>query len=144
VSSIHHLYLYEDNLYLPHLARTEAGFLLELEPVVRMPKEPVRLRKALEGAFREGNPSAPTPARHEYPSVPVVVRSAGARTMLVFERHATMWSILAGDTELRLDTLTKVRRAGWGSPEKTEIFPRDRAGMDSLINAVLGSGAPAG
>ena len=132
-----HVYAYHGRLYLPELAVTQAGFYYEYGPVASLPPEPGELRVAIDRLRRTGNLRVATPKRDEYPSVPFVVRAAGARTMLTFEREATLWNIRATETDLRLERLARASRAGWGASEETRIFPATPEGMDALVNAIL-------
>jgi hypothetical protein len=135
------LYWYDGKFYLPAIVRTTAGFTMETKPVAELRREQAELRDAIEASIRKGNPVVPTPSRHEMANVPEVVRAARARTMLVFEKRATMWQIHAADRELTLELLKRVPKGGWGEPEKAEVFPNTPVGVERLIGSIFDQSA---
>jgi hypothetical protein len=80
-------------VYVPTVARTEAGFYMNQEPVAVVPAASTdALRQALYNVMVKGNAVIPTPKRTAYPP-PVLPKYAGVRTWSEFMRGASEWSI---------------------------------------------------
>lgn len=80
-------------VYLPTVAKTEAGFYMNREPVAVVPVANTdTLRGALRNVIKMGNRVIPTPARDAYPP-PVLPKYAGAKTWSAFMRGASEWKI---------------------------------------------------
>jgi len=92
-----HVYIRRGTVYVPTVARAEAGYFLDVEPVeaVRL-TDRAALEKAITGAIRRGNPEIPTPTRAAFPK-PVVLRYAKARSWSNFEKDASVWNISERD-----------------------------------------------
>ncbi|PYR27202.1 MAG: hypothetical protein DMF98_06605 [Acidobacteria bacterium] len=136
-TSRHHIYLYKNRLYVPRLARTDAGFYLEQEPVSSVEPAPAELRVLLESRIREGNPVTAAPMRKEYPSLPRVVRAAGARTARAFEREARLWAVELTSNRMKLEALERHPDGGWVQPQRAQEFPSTSEGMDALVSTIL-------
>ncbi|HET9697872.1 MAG TPA: hypothetical protein VFP40_13455, partial [Terriglobales bacterium] len=73
-------YVRNDTVYLPVMARTHAGFYLDMEPVEIVSANDVQaFAMALRRAIERGNPVVHTPARNAFPK-PVVLRYAKAKS----------------------------------------------------------------
>jgi len=142
-TSRHHIYLYKNRLYVPRLARTDAGFYLEQEPVSSVEPAPAELRVLLESRIREGNPVTAAPMRKEYPSLPRVVRAAGARTARAFEREARLWAVeltsreTATATAIRLDDFMEHLLCGGGLSQSSTLPEKPLA--ESLLSPPVSS-----
>jgi hypothetical protein len=80
-------------VYLPTVAKTEAGFYMDREPVALVPvTNPDALRQALKDAARRGNPIVPTPKRNAFPP-PVLPKYAGVKSWSKFMQGASEWTI---------------------------------------------------
>jgi hypothetical protein len=80
-------------VYVPTVARTEAGFYMIREPVAVVPAANTEtLRRALHDVMARGNAIIPTPKRNAYPP-PVLPRYAGEKTWSAFMRGASEWKI---------------------------------------------------
>jgi len=80
-------------VYLPTVAKTEAGFYMDREPVAVVPAEHTDgLRLALRNLVARGNAIIPTPKRNAYPP-PVLPKYAGVKTWAAFMRGASEWKI---------------------------------------------------
>jgi hypothetical protein len=90
---LYHSYLKSGIVYVPIVAKTEAGFYMNREPVsVVAATNTEGLRYALRDAMEKGNPTIPTPARNAFPR-PVLLKYSGAKTWSAFARGASQWSI---------------------------------------------------
>ena len=130
-----HVYAYRGRFFVPTVAKTEAGFFLEVDPVdiVEVPRADV-LAAAIESAMARGNPTVPTPQRSQY-GTPVLVRSAEALSWAEFEKEARLWRI-----ESRAEgwTLVPTRRAAGRGLEddggrREHIPPRDSTSVGRRI-----------
>ena len=90
---LYHCYLKKGIIYVPTVAKTEAGFYMDREPVsVVAAANTEGLRYALRDAMGKGNPTISTPARNAFPR-PVLLKYSGAKTWSAFARGASQWSI---------------------------------------------------
>jgi hypothetical protein len=81
-------------VYVPTVAKTEAGFYMNREPVAAVPAaDTTALQRALRDAMRKGNATIPTPKRTEYPP-PVLPKYAGLKSWSEFMQGASEWKIL--------------------------------------------------
>jgi hypothetical protein len=80
-------------VYVPTVARTEAGFYMLREPVAVVPAANTEaLRRALHDVMARGNVIIPTPKRNAYPP-PVLPKYAGEKTWSAFMRGVSEWKI---------------------------------------------------
>jgi hypothetical protein len=80
-------------VYLPTVARTQAGFYMKREPVAVVPAvDADELRRALRDIMAKGNAVIPTPKRDAFPA-PVLPKYAGEKTWAAFMRGASEWDI---------------------------------------------------
>ncbi len=87
-----HVYEFRGRFVVPTVARTEAGFWLEIEPVAVLACNLGALASALDSAREHGNPQIPTPKRSEY-GPPVVCTEVGVRGWRAFEAEAQFWRL---------------------------------------------------
>lgn len=118
-----HLYLRKGSVYLPTVARTEAGFYMNIEPVRVVP---VSDSEAFENAVKEmmakGNPAIPTPARASYPK-PVVLKYAQVKSWSAFERDSFNWAIEKNGIYQIKPGRRRPDRGWEDDPEKIEALP---------------------
>src|SRR5262245_51128437 len=89
-----HLYLRRGTVYVPMVARTQAGFYMEIEPVRSIPaSNREALQSAIKDAISSGNASSPTPTRASFPK-PVLLNSTKTKSWSEFEKEALCWKIL--------------------------------------------------
>ena len=111
-------------VFIPTMARTEAGFYLAVDPVeVVDAVNPAAMETALMNVVRRGNPAVPTPSRDGYPEW-VVLKHAGVKSAAAFERLAESWALsISGDNY----ALTPYRPFETGGSvedrEHTEVIP---------------------
>jgi hypothetical protein len=131
-----HLYLSKGKAYVPTVARTTAGFYMDVEPV-----EVIQLADvdAVEAAIRRmiasGNPEISTPSRATFPK-PVVLQYAKSSSWAGFERSATCWQIARTPSGYEVGPLRPSASGGWEEdPEQVEPLPHD-VGATALAKAV--------
>src|SRR5215831_11181562 len=93
------VYYRSGRFFVPVVAKTEAGYYLDIDPVAAVPGDALdALVTCVRAAIGRGNPRVPTPTRAEFPK-PVVLGPAGVKSWASFERTAASWTIArdAGD-----------------------------------------------
>jgi hypothetical protein len=107
------IYLRNGVAYVPTVARTEAGYYLDIEPVAAVSAtDSVALSDALKHVMAKGNPIVPTPTRAAFPK-PVVLRHANVRSWADFERTASQWTISRKDDFYTIKRGRKRPDVGW-------------------------------
>jgi hypothetical protein len=112
-------YVRDGNAYLPQMARTEAGFYLDTEPVeVAAVNNTQQLASALQNLIARGNPVVPTPSRRAFPR-PVVLRYAKVRSWKQFEKGSAYWMLSKRDDGWTFGPWKRADR-GW-EPDQTAL-----------------------
>ncbi len=112
-------------VYVPTVARTEAGYYMDIDPVEVVPaKDTPSLERAIKKAISNGNPIVPTPSRAAFPE-PVVLKYAGMKSWRAFENGASNWTIVQKDGIYEIKPGRKRLDKGWeDDPAKVESLPR--------------------
>jgi hypothetical protein len=121
--SFFHLYLRNGIVYLPTVARTDAGFYMDVEPV-RVVKFDDRkgLQSAIVEAMSRGNSVIPAPTRAAFPKA-VVLKHANVKSWAAFEKNALVWSIDESNGNYRINPGRRRADRGWeDDPERIESF----------------------
>jgi hypothetical protein len=93
-----HVYVVRGIALIPNVARTEAGYFLDVEPLREAKVDDLQsLASAIEQAMAAGNPRVPTPTRAAFPKKPYILKSAGVRTWKELERTGAAFTILGGN-----------------------------------------------
>lgn len=88
-----HVYVRRGTVYAPTVARTAAGYFLDVDPVDVAPtSDPRSVEEAVRRMVARGNPSVPTPSRAAFPR-PVVLKYAKVSSWSAFERGTRVWDI---------------------------------------------------
>jgi hypothetical protein len=86
-----HIYVRKGMVFVPTVARTEAGFYMDIEPVeVAAAADLGAIQLAVKSAVARGNPRVPTPTRATFPK-PVVLKHAAVKSWSAFERGSLCW-----------------------------------------------------
>ncbi len=122
-SHMWHFYIRKGMAYLPTIARTEAGFFLDIEPVVVLQADRRGdLIRALGQSIASGNVSALTPKRGAY-GTPAILKAASIKTWATFERGARCYTVYRTDSGYEIPTMEH-RAEGWvENAEKTKRLP---------------------
>jgi hypothetical protein len=134
---LYHSYLKNGVVYVPTVARTEAGFYMDREPVsVVAAANTEGLRYALRDAMGKGNPTIPTPARNAFPR-PVLLKYSGAKCWSAFARGASQWSIEEEQGRYRIVGYRTHRDGYWiQDPEQKTELPAGST-RDQVIDAMI-------
>ena len=130
-----HLYVGRDRVLIPTVARTTAGFFLDVEPVASIPitDEPA-LRAALTTTLAAGNPEVPTPTRQSFPT-PVVYPYAGVKSWPAFEKRFLCITLSRCDDHFEIQLTSRDSRGRWNdTPTQVERVPLDAAISETLCH----------
>jgi len=130
--------LKNDTVYLPTVAKTEAGFYLNREPVAVVPAaETDLLRSALHDVISRGNAVIPTPKRDAFP-LPVLPKYAGEKTWSAFMRGASEWKIGEKDGNYEIVQYRKHHKNGsWVEDQDHKIeFPAGTK-VDEVVERMI-------
>jgi hypothetical protein len=79
---------------MPTMAKAEAGFYLEMEPVqVVSASDTQALQTAIKHIVSKGNPIVATPSRTNFPK-PFLQRYAKVKSWSIFEKDAQIWKVV--------------------------------------------------
>lgn len=86
-----HIYLRKGTVYVPTVAKTEAGFFVDVEPVAVIEgSDRARIADAIKKTIIKGNPTIETPTRLTFPK-PVVLSYANVKSWATFEKSSLCW-----------------------------------------------------
>jgi hypothetical protein len=106
------LYIVGEKLIVPTSAKAEAGFGIEVEPVlVALLTDAASSSDAIAQTLERGNPLIPTPDWKTAPS-PVVLRHAGVKSWSAFLSKAKGWAVKKEPGSYLVAPLRKVRLGG--------------------------------
>ena len=137
MTKLWHVYIRAGIAYIPVVAKTVAGFYLEIEPVavVQVSDKPA-LIKTLENVGAEGIPAVPTPPRESF-SKPVVMQRAEEKSWGKFARSTELWNISLDDLCYEV-TGTKLEGTGW-VPDPSRIFSiSTELGLSGVADIIIG------
>jgi hypothetical protein len=119
-----HLYLRNGTVYLPTVAKTEAGFYMDVEPVrVVSATDSKALQGAIVEVMSKGNPTVPTPARASFPK-PILLNYARVKSWSDFEKNALVWTIEETDGIYQIKPGRRRADRGWeDDPGRIESLP---------------------
>ena len=120
-----HIYLRKGTVYLPTVARVEAGYYLDIEPVRAISaSDSAGLKDAIVEAICKENQTVPTPSRAAFPKA-VLLNYAKVKSWSAFEQGAVFWSIeeSAGNFRIRPGRKPADERGWEDDPERIESFP---------------------
>lgn len=120
------IYLRKGVVFVPTVARTEAGYYMGIEPLRVVPvDDSAAVQAAIKDAMSAGNPIVPTPTRANFPESNLL-KYAKVRSWSAFEKNALNWTI---DENAGIYKICPGRRhpeGGWeDDPERIETLPAD-------------------
>lgn len=131
-----HIYLRKGSVFIPTVARTEAGYFMDIEPVLVIEHADAhKLSDGIRTAIRTGNPIVPTPSRSSFPE-PVVLKYAGVKSWSTFERNAHCWMLEQKDSVFTLHSPDISKPEDWNdSYSVIQTFSTEDA-LDELIKVI--------
>lgn len=105
--SLWKVYIREGKVFIPTVARTDAGYFVDVDPVF---VHPVQDRQAIMGSVRSviagGNPVIPAFSRESFPK-PVVLRYAKVKSWRAFQALASAFQLCLTDSGYEIQPLRK-------------------------------------
>ena len=134
---LYHSYLRSGIVYVPTVAKTEAGFYMNREPMsVVAATNTEALRYALRDAMGKGNPTIPTPARNAFPR-PVLLKYSGAKSWSAFARGASQWSIEEEEGRYQIVGYRTHRDGYWVQDPEQKIELPTGSARDQVIDRMI-------
>lgn len=132
-----HLYLRRGTVFIPTVARTDAGFYLDVDPVAVLDSTNRQgLIDALKRAISSGNPVVETPTRATFPK-PVVLKYAHVKSWAAFEKSASCWTIKKVDDIFELHSPQENRAGSWDQDAaRIETFEGEAA-IEVLASSIV-------
>ena len=126
-----HVYVRKDAAFVPDVAKTEAGFYLDVEPVKTVKLEDFSaLAGAIDLVMAKGNPTVPTPTRGGFPK-PVILKPAGVESWNAFVERGACYTIFIGQGEIEIAETGRNDVGEWvDAPSLDEKLPGDSTAMD--------------
>ena len=132
-----HVYVVEGRAYIPTVARTEAGFFLDVDPVAQAPlSDRTLLLKTFEETLARGTPTVPTPPPGAFPK-PVVLVPMRLRSWSALMKKGDCVSVfpLKGGYEvIASKTDTKGR---WSDDPDSKITLKEDRWIEKFVDYVL-------
>jgi hypothetical protein len=126
-----HVYVRKGMAFVPDVARTKAGFFLDIEPVrVIQVSDLHSLASAIEQAMVAGNPLVPTPTRAAFPK-PVILKPAGVKNWNAFVKRAACFTIFHLGDELEISETAPNDNGDWvDAPSLNQRLPATSSALD--------------
>lgn len=87
------LFVRKGKVFVPTMARTEAGYYLGIEPVAVIDcDDRGAIHSVLVDTIQRGNPVIPTPSRSNFPRDPLL-KYANVKSISTFEQTAQCWKV---------------------------------------------------
>lgn len=130
-------YIHRGIAYIPVLAKTEAGFYLQVDPAVVVEVEDTKsFETALKHAIARGNPIVPTPNPDALPE-PDMHKRAGVKSWSQFEKEAAYWSAYEENGVFKFGPWKRYERRGWvPDPDRLESLPLNSS-IDDFARRVV-------
>jgi hypothetical protein len=131
VKPMWHVYVRKGTAFIPNVAKTEAGFFLDVEPV-RVTKfdDFSALTVAIEQAMASGNPQVPTPTRAEV-SKPVILKPAGVKNWNAFVERGACFTIFRLEAGVEIAETGRNDDSEWiDAPSLNQKLPAGSSATD--------------
>jgi hypothetical protein len=135
------VFLFKEQVFVPTMARTTAGFYMGIEPVeVVNALDRAALEQAIIRVVKRGNPSVPTPTRTTFPKSPLL-KYAKMKSISSFDKVAKSWKFSKRDGAFLIVPYRHRKDTGQEEDtERGEAIPGDvplETIVRRLINRVL-------
>jgi hypothetical protein len=134
---LYHCILKNGIVYVPTVARVEAGGYMDIEPVAVVPISNTEgLRRVFRNTISGGNTVIPTPTRANHPP-PVLLKYAGVKSWAVFQRGASTWNIKEKDGNYQIVGYRTHRKGYWEEDSDHKIeFPSGSTVDDVIVRMI--------
>jgi hypothetical protein len=118
------LYLRNGTVYVPTVAKTEAGFYLDIDPVEVVSATDIEsLQRVIGTVLTKGNPTVLTPTRGAFPKA-VVLKYAKVKSWSAFEKGTVLLTIVENSGTYEIRPGRKRSDRGWeDDPTRIEFLP---------------------
>jgi hypothetical protein len=119
-----HIYMRKGICFIPFVAKTKAGFYLDIDPVKVVKLDDLQLLTlAIEQAMAAGNPIIPTPSRSKFPK-PVILKPAGVKNWGEFVKQGACFTIIRQENEFVILETSRNENNDWiDDPSLKQIHP---------------------
>jgi len=126
-------------VYVPTLAKTEAGFYRTVEPVAVVELSDTQaLKSALKGKLLEGNPLIPTPEPGTQRTF-VLLKYSAVKSLSRFDKDAAYWTISEENGVYEFGPLKRRKDRGWEEDSKAMTQLPPGSSVDDVTDAVVES-----
>lgn len=130
-----------NKVYLPTKALTDAGFLLDIEPVYQVDPEPDKVTEALLDALKAGNPKVPTPTVQELDSRSrrndPLLKATGAKSWKELWKNARSYLLAQSPEKVTLEVHVLDKRGRLVTDSnRIQIFPGS-VDTSEIVKAIL-------
>lgn len=131
-----HVYLRKGVIFVPTVAKTDAGFFMDIDPVTVVDSANHEgVVDAIKATISKGNPTVATPTRGTFPK-PVVLPYANVKSWVTFEKNAFCWKISRNELGFQLRPQRKNFAGGWeDDPGQSRSFDGERS-VDELASSI--------
>lgn len=134
---LYHCIFKNDIVYLPTVAKVEAGYYMDIEPVAVVPVSNTEsLRRAFSDTMSRGNKVIPTPTRANHPP-PVLLKYAGAKTWAALQRGALTWDIKEKDGNYQIVGHRTHPKGYWEEDPDQRIDFSPETSVDAVIYRMI-------
>jgi hypothetical protein len=131
------IFVFKEQVFVPTMARTEAGFYIGIEPVEVVDlRDHAAVEQALMRAISRGNPSVPTPPRANFPKNPLL-KYAKVKSDSSFDKVAKSWKLSKRDgAYLIVPYRPRKDRGQEEDTERGEAMPADLP-LDAVVRRLI-------
>jgi hypothetical protein len=129
----------DDTVYVPTVAKTEAGFYQTIEPVTAVSlSDGQGLTNILKTMLLKGNPIIPTPKAAGRATSPIL-KYAPIKSLSKFDKQASYWQIYERGGVYEFGPLKRRADRGWEEdPERIRKMPPGST-LDNVVEQVVKS-----
>ncbi len=133
----YHCILKNGIVYVPTVAKAEAGYYMDIEPVAVVPVSNTEgLHRAFRDTISKGNAVVPTPTRANHPP-PVLLKYAGVRSWAAFQRGASTWNIKEKDGNYQIAGYRTHHKGYWEEDPDQKIELPSESKVDDVIARMI-------
>lgn len=131
------VYYRNGRFLIPTVAKTEAGFFLDVAPVLVLQQgQPEALAEGLRKVILAGNPVVLTPTRGSFPK-PVVLEPAGVKSWSAFEKKSICWTITKAGDQFEVSVTSRNSKGGWADNPAATVKIPEHSGPAGLAACLL-------
>lgn len=132
-----HVYLRQGIVYMPTVARTEAGFYMNVEPVAEVSVSNTDgIRSAFHELIARGTAVIPTPKRNEYPPS-LLPKYAGVKTDRAFMHGTAHWAIDKKDGDCQIIGYRVHKDGYWVQDDAQKIVLRAGTTTENVVEQMI-------